>query len=117
MARLKNPLIALAILVVLYALGFRIEHPHSGFKTAVGSASSSIVLVQKSDSYGVGQKVVASSASKELSPVLGQVTAVTESTYSITNGVFLESIEAKNINGKMIVVLPFIGYLFNIVGL
>ena len=117
MERFKKPLIVVAILVVLYALGFRIEHPKSGFKTAVGSASSSIVLVQKADNYGVGQKIVGASASKELSPVLGQVTAVSGTTYSVTNGVFLESIEAKNINGKMIVVLPFLGYLLNIIGL
>lgn len=117
MERFKKPLIVVVILVIFYALGFRIEHPRSGFKTAVGSASSSIVLVQKADTYAVGQKVVGSSASKELSPVLGQVTAVNGSTYSVTNGVFLESIEAKDINGKMIVVLPFVGYILNIVGL
>jgi len=117
MTRWKNSLIVVAVLVVLFALGFRVEHPHSGFKTAVGSASSSIVIVKKSDAYGVGDKVVADSASKELSPVLGQVTAVNGSTYSVTNGLFLESVEGPKINGKMIVVLPFIGYLFNVVGL
>ena len=117
MLRSKKTLIALAALVILYLLGFRIEHPHSGFKTALGSASSSIVLTQKSDSYGVGQKVVAASQSKELSPVLGQVTAVNGNSYSVTNGVFLETVEGKNISGKMIVVLPFFGYLLNVVGL
>lgn len=117
MSRYRTPLIVFASFALLFALGFRVEHPHSGFKTVVGSASSSLVITQKSATYSVGQKVVASSASKELSPILGQVTAVNGTTYSITNGTFLESVEAKNINGKMIVVLPFIGYLFNIVGL
>jgi len=117
MLRSKKTLIAVGALVLLYVLGFRIEHPQSGFKTALGSASSSIVLTQKSDSYGVGQKVVAASQSKELSPVLGQVTAVNGNSYSVTNGVFLETVEGKNISGKMIVVLPFFGYLLNVVGL
>lgn len=117
MARSKTTLIVIGALVVLYFLGFRIEHPHSGFKTAVGSASSSIVLTHKADSYAIGEKVVASSQSKELSPILGQVTAVNGTSYSVTNGTFLESVEGSKINGKMIVVLPFFGYLFNIVGL
>lgn len=117
MLRSKKTLLVVAALVLLYVLGFRIEHPHSGFKTALGSASSSIVLTQKSEIYGVGQKVVAASQSKELSPVLGQITAVNGSTYSVTNGVFLESVEGKDISGKMIVVLPFFGYLLGAVGL
>ena len=117
MLRSKKTLIVLGALVLLYILGFRIEHPQSGFKTALGSASSSIVLTQKSDTYGIGQKVVAASQSKELSPVLGQITAVNGTSYSVTNGVFLESVESKNISGKMIVVLPFFGYLFGVVGL
>ena len=117
MSRTKTTLITVLVLVALFALGFRVEHPHSGFKTALGSASSSVVITKKGDLYGVGDKVVAASASKELSPLLGQVTAVTGNGYSITNGVFLETVEGKNINGKMIVVLPFIGYLLNLVGL
>jgi hypothetical protein len=117
MLRSKKTLIVLASIALLYLLGFRLEHPHSGFKSAVGSASSSIVITQKSDSYSIGQKVVAASQSKELSPVLGQVTAVNGSTYSVTNGVYLETVEGKQIAGKMIVVLPFFGYLLNVVGL
>ena len=117
MSRTKTSLIVAAILVALFALGFRVEHPHSGFKTALGSASSSAVITKKSDQYGVGDKVVAVSASKELSPLLGQVTSVSGTDYSITNGVFLETVEGKKVNGKMIVVLPFIGYLFNLIGL
>jgi hypothetical protein len=117
MLRSKKTLIVLAALVLLYLLGLRIEHPHSGFKTALGSASSSIVLTQKTGTYSIGQKVVAASQSKELSPVLGQVTAVNGNSYSVTNGVFLETIEGKKISGKMIVVLPFFGYLLNVVGL
>ena len=117
MLRSKKTLIVVAALVLLYVLGFRIEHPHSGFKTALGSASSSIVLTQKSGNYAVGQKVVAASQSKELSPILGQVTAVNGSSYSVTNGVFLESVEGKNISGKMIVVLPFFGSILNLIGL
>ena len=61
--------------------------------------------------------MVVISASKDLSPLLGQVTAVTDGSYSITNGVFLETISGENIKGKMIVVLPFLGYLLGVVGL
>jgi len=117
MARFKIPAIIAAVLVVLLALGFRFEHPESGFKTALGSPASSVVITKKADAYSVGDKVVVNSASKELSPLLGQVTAVTEGEYSITNGVFLETISGENVKGKMIVVLPFLGYLLGVVGL
>ena len=116
MARTKNVLIALGLIVVLFVLGFRVEHPHSGFKTAVGSAASSIVVVKHSGAYAVGDKVVAASASKELSPVLGQVSAVNGTSYSIGNGVFLESVDVSKVNGKMVVVIPFLGYLFDLIG-
>ena len=117
MARFKVPAIVVAIVVALLALGFRFEHPASGFKTALGSPSSSVVITKKADAYSVGDKVVVKSASKELSPLLGQVTAVTDGSYSITNGVFLETINSENVKGKMIVVLPFLGYLLGVVGL
>lgn len=117
MNRKQGFLIVGLVLVLFYVLGFRLAHPQSGFSTAVGSASSSLVVVKKSDSYSVGQKVVAGSASEELSPVLGEITAVTDSVYSVSNGVFLESVEEKRISGRMIVVLPFLGHLFNVVGL
>jgi len=117
MARFKIPAIITAVLVVLLALGFRFEHPASGFKTALGSPASSVVITKKADAYAVGDKVVVNSASKELSPLLGQVTAVTDGEYSVTNGVFLETISGENVKGKMIVVLPFLGYLLGVVGL
>jgi LysM repeat protein len=117
MARFKVPAIVVAVLVLALALGFRLEHPASGFKTALGSPSSSVVITKKADTYSVGDKVVVKSASDELSPLLGQVTAITGEQYSVTNGVFLETISSENVKGKMIVVLPFLGYLLEIVGL
>jgi hypothetical protein len=117
MARFKVPVIIVTVIFLLLALGFRIEHPASGFKTALGSPSSSIVITKSSEVYSVGEKVVVNSASKELSPLLGQVTAVTDGQYSVTNGVFLETISSENVKGKMIVVLPFLGYLLGVIGL
>lgn len=117
MARSKTPLIVIAVLVVLFALGFRVQHPHSGFKTALGSASSSLVITRHSSTYGVGEKVIAASSSKELSPFLGSITAVNGTSYAVANGVFNESVDASKISGKMVVVIPFFGYIFGIVGL
>jgi hypothetical protein len=117
MARFKVPAVIIAVVIVLLALGFRFEHPASGFKTALGSPSSSVVITKKADAYAIGDKVVVNSASKELSPLLGQVTAVTDGQYSVTNGVFLETISGENVKGKMIVVLPFLGYLLGVFGL
>ena len=105
------------VLALLLALGFRVGHPQSGLTNALGSAKSSLVFYQKSDNYSAGQKVLAKSGDKSLSPFLGQISGATGDRYDVGNGRFTEQISAKEISGKLLFVIPFFGTIFGWVGL
>jgi hypothetical protein len=107
----------LGILVLLGLFGFRVGHPNSGLSTALGSASSSVVIYKANKNLEVGDKIFGASLDKALSPVLGEVAEKGKDDYAVQNGKFLERMTKEDTRGKLIVVIPFFGYLLNIVGL
>jgi hypothetical protein len=107
----------LGVLALLFVVGIRVGHPHSGLSTALGSASSSLVIYKASNELAVGEKILGASADPKLSPVLGVVAEVGSDFYTVKNGKFLEQVSKKEARGKMIVVIPFLGYLLSVVGL
>jgi hypothetical protein len=114
----KKVLAAVALaLALLFVLGFRIGHPQAGLTNALGSAQSSLVIYQKADAYSAGQKVIAQSGDSSRSPFLGQIAGATGDRYDVANGQFTEQVEADEISGKMIFVIPFIGTVLSWVGL
>jgi hypothetical protein len=113
---MKRKLIALAaILVVLFALGFRVIHPAAGLESAMGSAKSSLVVFKSSSSYAVGHKVVIEVAGQ------GKQTGIVKSASdgSIDVDTLSAFVRVKNddVLGKLIVVVPFFGTILGIVGL
>ncbi len=104
-------------IALLFVLGFRVGHPQAGLTNALGSAESSLVIYQSTDSYSVGQKVIAKSGDASLSPFLGQITGATGDRYDVGNGRFSESLTGADIKGKMIFVIPFLGKILGWVGL
>lgn len=113
---MKSKLIAVvAIFGVLFVLGFRVAHPQEGLQSAMGSAKSSLVIYKASDSYAVGQKVlvvVANSGNQ-----LGVVKSTTPEAVDVDTRVSFVRVKQEDVVGKMVVVVPFFGTLFNIVGL
>jgi hypothetical protein len=109
--------IGVIVLALLFALGFRVGHPQSGLTNALGSAKSSLVVYQTSDNYSAGQKVLAKSGDKSLSPFLGEIAGVNGDRYDIGNGQFAEQVSANEISGKLLFVIPFFGTIFGWVGL
>lgn len=107
----------LGVVVLLGVFGVRIGHPNSGLSTALGSASSSVVIYKANKNLSVGDKIFGASLDAKLSPVLGEVVEKGKDFYTVQNGKFLERVTQENTRGKMIVVIPFFGYLFNVVGL
>jgi len=113
---MKSKVIALvAIFGLLFLFGFRIAHPQEGLQSAMGSAKSSLVVYKASDSYEVGQKVlvvVADSGNQ-----LGVVKSAHPEAVDVDTRVAFVRVKQEDVVGKMIVVVPFFGTLFNIVGL
>lgn len=113
---MKTKLIALAaIAVVLFTLGFRIIHPENGLSSAMGSAKSSVVVYKHSSSYAVGSKVVVEVAGQGKQS--GIVKSATPETVDVDTRVAFVRVKQEDVLGKLIVVIPFFGTIFGIVGL
>jgi hypothetical protein len=113
---MKSKLIALvAIFGVLFILGFRVAHPQEGLQSAMGSAKSSLVVYKSSDSYAVGQKVVVVVANS--GNQLGVVKSTSPEAVDVDTRVAFVRVNQEDVVGKLVVVLPFFGTLFGLVGL
>jgi hypothetical protein len=113
---MKSKLIALvAIFGVLFILGFRVAHPQEGLQSAMGSAKSSLVVYKSSDSYAVGQKVVVVVTNS--GNQLGVVKSASPEAVDVDTRVAFVRVNQEDVVGKLVVVLPFFGTLFGLVGL
>jgi hypothetical protein len=113
---MKTKLIALAaIIVVLFSLGFRLIHPENGLSSAMGSAKSSIVLYKHAGEYAVGSKVVVEVAGQ--GKQTGIVKSATAETVDVDTLAAFVRVKQEDVLGKLIVVVPFFGTIFGIVGL
>jgi hypothetical protein len=109
--------IAALIIAIALALGIRVEHPQSGLKNALGSASSGIVIYKKSSKFSVGDKVLVKSKDETANPVLAIVRSVDKDKLEIQSGIATDAIESSDAYGKLIVMVPFIGTIADVLGL
>ena len=109
--------VALAVLLIAFALDIRVSHPHSGLKNALGSASSGIVVYKQSSDFAPGNKILFNSSDEAVSPVLAIVRTKNEGTLDVQSGLALERIEDSAAFGKLIVIIPFIGTIAQVLGL
>ena len=105
----------LAIFGILFAFGLRVAHPQEGLQSAMGSAKSSLVIYKASDEYAVGQKVVVVVANS--GNQLGVVKSASDESVDVDTRVSFVRVKQEDVVGKMIVIIPFFGTLFNFVGL
>lgn len=113
---MKSKVIALiAIIGVLFVLGFRVAHPQEGLQSAMGSAKSSLVVYKASDKYAVGQKVVVVVA--DSGNQLGVVKSATAESVDVDTRVAFVRVKQEDVVGKMVLIIPFFGTIFGFVGL
>lgn len=113
---MKTKLIATAaVLVVLFALGFRAAHPQDGLSSAMGSAKSSVVLYKHGSKFSVGQKVVVVVAGQGIET--GIVKSATDETVDVDTRASFVRVKQSEVRGSLIVVIPFFGIIFNAIGL
>lgn len=111
------PLLATLVIAVAFFAGLRIDHPHSGLKNALGSAKSSIALYRSTTSFGAGDIVVVNTGDKTLDPALARVSNVSKDGVDIQSGPQIQRVESQAVKGKLLVIIPFIGSIFSIIGL
>jgi len=107
----------ISALTFTLAFGIRVEHPKSGLKNALGSASSGIVVYKKANEFTVGDKVLVTTKDENASPVLAIIRAVDNDKLEIQSGIATDTIDASAAYGKLIFIVPFIGMLAKAVGL
>jgi hypothetical protein len=107
----------ISALTFTLAFGIRVEHPKSGLKNALGSASSGIVVYKKANEFTVGDKVLVTTMDENASPVLAIIRAVDKDKLEIQSGIATDTIDTSAAYGKLIFMVPFIGVLAKVVGL
>lgn len=107
----------IVVLVILFAMGFRVAHPHDGLKNALGSAQSGLVVYKNKPDFTVGSKVLVKLEPPAKSPLLAFVMGNKSGTVEIQAGTSVQTVKSSQIYGTLIAVVPFIGSLLGAVGL
>jgi hypothetical protein len=105
------------VLVILFAFGLRLGHPHDGLKNALGSAQSGIVLYKKGADLSTGAKVMVNMDAPAKSPIIAFIVKVNGDSVDIQSGANVETVKSSQIYGKLIAVIPFIGQVLSVIGL
>lgn len=107
----------LAILVLLFALGFRVGHAQDGLKNALGSAKSGLVVYKNKPNFTVGSKVLVRLNAPAPSPLLAFVMGNKADTVEIQAGTSVQSVKSTQVYGTLVAVIPFLGSILSAIGL
>ena len=97
-------------------LGFGVAHPESGLKSAAGSATSSLAIMRTGHNATAGDTVIANSSIAGKSPVLAIVASVSQDGYALSTDAGLLVVEKTDVQGRLVLVVPFIGIVLNWIG-
>ena len=109
--------IAVLLIVVLFAFGFRIGHPQDGLKNALGSAKSGVVLYKTGADFKAGAKAMVKITEPDPSPIIAFIVSVEGDDVQIQSGTEVVTVKKDQVYGKLIAVIPFIGSILSVVGL
>jgi hypothetical protein len=111
-----KPVAAIAVVAILFLVaGFRIGHPVSGLSTALGSAKSSLAIYKPSGQSTVGSKVVVEIEGQ--GKAIGIVKSASSGNVDVDLGATFNRVTEKDVSGKLVAVIPFLGSVFGIIGL
>lgn len=119
MSKTLRTRIAIAVVVVILTFlgGLRISHPHSGLKNSLGSAESGLVVYKTGSDFTKGQKVIVKTEEDAKSPVLAFVIAVNKDSYDIQSDASIVRVAKDQVQGKLLLMVPFLGTFFGLIGL
>jgi len=113
----RGIIFAAILLVILYALGLRADHPKSGLKNALGTAESSIAVYWHKSEISVGDKVIITTKAPGKSPQIALVNNVNTDSIDVQIQGGFERVKLEDVHGSLVMILPFIGTLVSAVGL
>jgi hypothetical protein len=104
-----------AVAAVLFGfLGLRFAHPMSGVNTSTGAANTGIVLIKPTESYEVGENVIADVFASSENPVMSVVAAVNESAILLATENGYSQVKPDRIRGQVVVLFPYFGKVANL---
>ena len=109
-------LVVVLVCALMFSIGFRVGHPNSGLRSAVGSAESSIVLYRQTEKLAAGDRVLVDIGDPELSPATSIIQSIDESSIVVQAGGLTVTVTQKEVKGKILALVPFIGAIFSVLG-
>jgi len=110
-----SSILFLAIMAVaLGPIGIRFAHPEDGVGTLLGSARSSIAIVVPIKEPKVGTNVITAVPNKGDRLILGSISVASNDDLLISTNKNSYQVKIKNLRGKVVAVLPFIGLVANL---
>lgn len=103
------PIVILILLLSFFKISF--VHPHSGLKTAMGEANSTVMIVQSKNSYSVGDNVVGESNLPDGNPVFGVIAAEGDGVYMLNGNQGFIAVKHGDMDGKVLAIAPWWGKL------
>jgi hypothetical protein len=111
-----KPVAAIAVVAILFFVaGFRIGHPVTGLSNALGSAKSSLAIYKPNGQSTVGSKIVVDI--KGLGKGIGIVKSAASGNVDVDLGTTFNRVSEKDVSGKLVAVIPFLGSIVGIIGL
>jgi hypothetical protein len=108
--------IALLIFLAAGPGGISITHPVKGAKTSLSSAENALVIVKAADSYSIGDNVVANVEADGSPAIFGSIAATSDKEYVLTENNLYHSALKSEVKGKVILVMPGLGFLAGLIG-
>jgi hypothetical protein len=107
---------ALLIFLIVGPGKISVTHPVKGVKTSLSSAKNALVIVKGADTYSIGDNVVASVEESGNPSVFGSIAAKSDTEYVLTENNLYHSALKGEVKGKVILVMPGLGYLAGLIG-
>jgi len=102
------------IAIALGPIGIRFAHPADGVGTLLGSAKSSVAIVVPINNPKVGTNVITEVSIKDKGLILGSISVASNDDLLISTDKNSYQVKSKDLHGKVIAVLPFIGLVANL---
>jgi hypothetical protein len=109
--------VALTIYLIAGPGQISITHPEKGINTSLSSAKNALVIVRASDSYAVGDNVVANVEEEGNPAVFASIAATSDTEYVLTQNNLYHTTLQSEVKGKAILVVPGLGFLAGLLGL
>jgi hypothetical protein len=108
---------ALGIILLIGPAGIKFTLPEGGLSTSLSSAKNAVVIVRESDEYQIGDTVVASVIAPENPDYFANIAAQSDVEFVLTENNLYHSALREEVKGKVVLVVPGIGFLLHKLGL